>query len=67
MSDLIIENKMHEYLASSQYIDWTNDIIQEKANEFRLRAKNEIELIRSVYEYVRDEICIECGIHKEYI
>ncbi|WP_310602651.1 transglutaminase-like domain-containing protein [Anaerosporobacter sp.] len=56
MTELIIQDEMQEYLSSSKYIDWTSNTIVEKANELKKYAKDEIHLIKTIYEYVRDEI-----------
>lgn len=56
MSELIIKNEMSDYLASSHYIDWTHESIMQKADEFKQKAENEMDLIKNIYEYVRDEM-----------
>lgn len=47
---------MDEYLTPSKYIDCTDKSIIMKANEFKEKAKDEIDLIKMIYEYLRDEI-----------
>ncbi len=56
MSTLKIKNNISEYLSSSMYIDWKNPVIIRKAEEFKAMTDEEIELIKLIYEYVRDEI-----------
>lgn len=56
MSEFIFKNKREDYLSPSKYIDWTSPAIIDKANEFKERAEDEIQLIKMIYEYVRDEV-----------
>lgn len=53
---LVISDELSKYLEASQYIDWKNNAILDKANEFKSVATDEIHLIKIIYEYVRDEI-----------
>lgn len=55
--ELIIQsNNLNDYLECSEVIDCENLEIQEIANKLSRNIKNEIDLIRTVYEFVRDEI-----------
>lgn len=56
MRDLIIKDNINEYLSVSKYINWTEPVIINKANEFKKAASSEISLICMIYEYVRDEV-----------
>ena len=56
MKELIIRDDIDEYLSVSKYINWNNDSIISKADEFKLKFTDEISLVKSVYEFVRDEI-----------
>ncbi len=56
MKELIIKDTIGEYLSASKYINWKDNSILSKADEFKLSAADEISLIKTVYEFVRDEI-----------
>lgn len=56
MKELIIRDDIDEYLSVSKYINWNDDSIISKADEFKLKFTDEISLVKSVYEFVRDEI-----------
>lgn len=56
MKELIIRDTIEEYLSVSKYINWNNNIIISKADEFKQKYTDEIILIKAIYEYVRDEI-----------
>ena len=56
MKEFIIKDTLEEYLSVSEYINWDDDSILSKAAEFRQKYPDEISLIKSVYEFVRDEI-----------
>ncbi|MGN6649600.1 transglutaminase-like domain-containing protein [Trinickia sp.] len=47
---------MHRYLSASQYIDFDTPEVQAKARQLATQAASETELIRSSFEFVRDEI-----------
>lgn len=47
---------MHKYLVSSEIIDFEDKNIQETARNLSDGIKDEIQLIKTVYEFVRDEI-----------
>lgn len=49
-------NNLNDYLECSEVIDRENLEIQEIANKLDRNIENEIDLIRTVYEFVRDEI-----------
>lgn len=56
MKELVIRDNFEEYLSVSKYINWNDDSILSKANEFKLKYTDEISLIKAIYEFVRDEI-----------
>lgn len=56
MKELIIKDTIGEYLSASKYINWKDNSILSKADEFKPSAADEISLIKTVYEFVRDEI-----------
>lgn len=49
-------NNLNDYLECSEVIDCNNIEIQEIANKLNRDIENEIDLIKTVYEFVRDEI-----------
>ena len=56
MEELIIKDTIDEYLSVSKYINWNENIIISKADEFKQKYADEISLIKAIYEFVRDEI-----------
>ena len=56
MKELFVKDTIEKYLSVSKYINWNSDSIMAKADEFKLKFKDEILLIKAVYEFVRDEI-----------
>lgn len=56
MKELMIRDTIGEYLSVSKYINWNNDSILSKADEFKQKYTDEISLIKAVYEFVRDNI-----------
>lgn len=56
MKKLMIKDTIEEYLSVSKYINWNDEGILSKANEFKRNVTDEISLIKAVYEFVRDEI-----------
>ena len=47
---------MDKYLESSEFIDWHNPLVAEKARELSLGAAGPEEIAKSCFEYVRDQI-----------
>jgi transglutaminase-like putative cysteine protease len=47
---------MQAYLASSKYIDWEHPSIKAKAAELAAAARSQDDLVKSSFEFVRDEI-----------
>ncbi len=56
MKELIIRETKEEYLSVSKYINWNDNSILSKADEFKLKFTDEISLIKAIYEFARDEI-----------
>lgn len=56
MNDLIIKGELSGYLSSTKYINWKRPEILDKVVEFQVQAEDELQLVKSLYEYVRDEI-----------
>ena len=56
MKELVIRDNMDEYLSVSKYINWKDNRILSKADEFKQKYADEISLIKAIYEFVRDEI-----------
>lgn len=54
--DAIVRD-ISEYLKSSHYIDWTDELVRDTASRFcAASGGNELELTRNIYHFVRDEI-----------
>lgn len=51
-----INENINSYLTFSSYINGDDPSIQRKATELRICSKNEIELVKNTYYFVRDEI-----------
>ena len=54
--ELIIQNEMSEFLSASRYINWNNASILSKSAEFMQAYADEIQLVKAIYEFVRDDI-----------
>jgi transglutaminase-like putative cysteine protease len=52
----LISNMIKDYLKSSKYIDWGDSDIWELANFFSEKSQDEIDFVKGIYHYVRDEI-----------
>lgn len=53
---LTISDDMNSYLAFSHYIDGDEPSVQRKAKELKESTGSEIELVKTTYYFVRDEI-----------
>lgn len=49
-------DNMNDYLSVSSIIDYNDDLIKELAEQINIEKKDEIDLIKSTFEYVRDKI-----------
>jgi len=67
MKELIIRETKEEYLSVSKYINWSDESILSKANEFKLNFTDEISLIKAAYEFVRDEINHSWDVHDKRV
>ncbi len=56
MKALIIKDSLEEYLSVSKYINWNDNRILSKADEFKQKYADELSLVKVIYEFVRDEI-----------
>jgi len=56
MKELMIRDTTDEYLSVSKYINWNDNCIIAKADEFKQKYNDELSLVKAVYEFVRDEI-----------
>ncbi len=56
MKELMIKDTIEEYLSVSKYINWKDNCIISKAEEFKQKYADEVNLVRAIYEFVRDEI-----------
>lgn len=56
MIGLNIKDTIDEYLSVSKYINWNDDSILAKADEFKQNYTDDVALIKAIYEFVRDEI-----------
>lgn len=56
IKDVKEDYSLEEYLSVSKYINWNDDSILAKVDEFKLQFADEISLIKAIYEFVRDEI-----------
>lgn len=60
-------NDLKEYLAASEIIDYHKDNIQTVATKLSKNTKNEIDLAKTVYEYVRDNISHSFDINSNIV
>jgi transglutaminase-like putative cysteine protease len=49
-------HRMQQFLANSEYIDWTHPAIAAKAAELAGQGGDEIEVARRCFEFVRDQV-----------
>ena len=60
MKELIVKDAIDEYLSISKYINWNDDNIISKAEEFKQKCTDENSLVKAIYEFVRDDIKHSC-------
>ena len=58
---------MEKYLYETEYIDYSNPIIQGKVNELRNKALDSIDYIKQAYLFVRDDITHTWDIKKTIV
>lgn len=56
MNTVPYSNEMNEYLKADDVIDYKNEAISQLADTLYQKADNELEFIKSAYEFVRDNI-----------
>lgn len=67
MNIIPYSNKIDDYLKEDEVIDFTNDYIVQLANKLYENIDNEIEYIKKVYEYVRDNVFHSADINEDMI
>lgn len=67
--DFILEYEdLSKYLSKSRYVDFNNEIIQDKVKElFCSKNIEEIQKVKIAFEFVRDEISHSWDIHSERV
>lgn len=60
-------NKIEEYLKEDEVIDYKNEAIEQLADTLFEKANNELEYIKIVYEFVRDNISHSADINEDII
>ena len=60
-------NEMQKYLLPTKIIDFSDEAIIKLANELSPTSSDEIEYIKSAYEYVRDNISHSADINNDVI
>ena len=66
--DLIqYSNNISEYLSDDDIIDFNNELIRDLSNKLFDKARDEIDFIKSAYEYVRDNISHSADINNDVI
>ncbi len=56
MEQMILRDNISAYLEASEYINRDDERIMSKAAEFKSVSSDELALVKSIYEYVRDEV-----------
>lgn len=56
MNIILYSNKIDEYLKHDNVIDYDNESIIELADELSQKADDELDFIKTAYEFVRDNI-----------
>lgn len=67
MNITLYSNKIDDYLKRDDVIDYENEAITELADTLFKNADNELDLIRSAYEFVRDNISHSADINEDNI
>lgn len=67
MDIVLYSNNIDEYLKHDNEIDYDNEAITELADTLFKRANNEIDFIKSAYEFVRDNISHSADINEDKI
>jgi transglutaminase-like putative cysteine protease len=56
MNLLTESNNINDYLIETDEIDYSHILIREKSNELSYNSQNEVDLVKSAFEFVRDHI-----------
>ena len=67
MKVLAYLNTMEEYLKATDIVNYNDETIRKIAEELFGKAGNEVEYIKSAYEYVRDQISHSADIDEDVI
>jgi len=66
--DLILEtNNLEDYLKSSEIIDYDNETIKEIARQLSEEIEDEVETIRTAYNFVRDNVHHSADINGQIV
>lgn len=60
-------DNMNEYLKRSEIVDFENKFIMQLGDNLSAGILNETELVKKVYEYVRDEVSHSCDINGKIV
>lgn len=67
MNTVLYSNRIDKYLKHDTVIDFDNETIAEQADTLFQKANNEIDFIKSAYEFVRDNIRHSADINEDVI
>ena len=67
MNIVLYSNKIDEYLKHDNVIDYDNEAVTELANTLSKKANNEIDFIKTAYEFVRDHISHSADINEDVV
>jgi len=67
MELMIQKNNVDEYLAVSEIIDYDSETIQKIATSLSDNLNSDVQLVKRVYEYVRDHISHSFDIHSDVV
>ena len=67
MNIVLYSNKIDEYLKHDNVIDYDNEAVAELADTLFKKANNEIDFIKTAYEFVRDHISHSADINEDVI
>ncbi|MDE6761067.1 MAG: transglutaminase-like domain-containing protein [Lachnospiraceae bacterium] len=67
MNIILYSNKMDEYLEHDNVIDYDNEAIAEVADTLFQKADNELNFIKTAYEFVRDNVSHSADINQDMI
>jgi transglutaminase-like putative cysteine protease len=67
MNIILYSNKIDEYLKHDNVIDYDNEAITELADTLFKKTNNELDFIKTAYEFVRDNISHSADINEDII